>query len=151
MYKRQYHNHDFEFVKIDGKYGLDIMYDKVDADLLKTEIDTCWVNVGGENPADYVRKYTGRAPLVHLKDYAGFKNENMYELIGVESSKPKKDSDFEFRPVGSGVQDMPAIISASKDAGAEWLIVEIDNPCTGLTPMETIKLSADYVHGLKEV
>ena len=47
-----YHNHDFEFDKIDGKYALDILYDTVPADLLQTELDTCWVNVGGENPAD---------------------------------------------------------------------------------------------------
>ena len=47
-----YHNHDFEFVKIDGKYALDILYDTIPADYLQTEIDTCWVNVGGENPAE---------------------------------------------------------------------------------------------------
>ena len=64
-----YHNHDFEFAKIDGKYALDVLYDTVPADLLQTELDTCWVNVGGENPAAYVRKYTGRAPVVHLKDF----------------------------------------------------------------------------------
>ena len=66
-----YHNHDFEFVKIDGKYGLDLIYERVPASLLETEIDTCWANVGGENPSKYVLKYTGRAPVVHLKDFAG--------------------------------------------------------------------------------
>ena len=57
-----YHNHDFEFVKIGGKYALDVLYDTVPADLLQTELDTCWVNVGGEDPSAYVRKYAGRAP-----------------------------------------------------------------------------------------
>ena len=82
-----YHNHDFEFEKIDGKYKLDIMYEEIPADLLQTELDTCWVNVGGENPADYIRKYSGRAPLVHLKDFVGSKSENMYELIGDDKAK----------------------------------------------------------------
>ena len=52
-----YHNHDFEFQKIDGKYVLDYMYDTIPASLLQTELDTCWVNVGGENPSQYLLEY----------------------------------------------------------------------------------------------
>ena len=140
-----YHNHDFEFLKIDGKYALDILYDEVPADLLQTELDTCWVNVGGEEPAAYVRKYTGRAPVVHLKDFAGEKSENMYALIGIKSDESKKPSTFEFRPVGSGKQNFPEIIKASEEAGALWLVVEQDNPSMGLTPMECAAKSREYL------
>ncbi len=140
-----YHNHDFEFVKLDGKYALDVLYEKVGPELLATEIDTCWVNVGGEDPANYVRKYAGRAPIVHLKDFYGEKSDNMYGLIGVKDDKPKRPSNFEFRPVGYGVQDMPEIIKAAGEAGAEWLIVEQDQPSMGLTPMECIAKSREYL------
>jgi sugar phosphate isomerase/epimerase len=147
-----YHNHDFEFVTIDGKYALDILYEEVSADLLQTELDVCWVNVGGENPVSYVRKYTGRAPVVHLKDYFGEKSENMYELIGIKSEKTARPLDdlkaFEYRPVGSGLQDFPAIIDAAKDAGAEWIVVEQDNPSMGLTPMECIEKSREYLKSI---
>ena len=34
-----YHNHDFEFIKIDGKYALDILYDSIGENLLKTELE----------------------------------------------------------------------------------------------------------------
>mgnify|MGYP000479193432 CR=1 FL=1 len=34
-----YHNHDFEFKKVDGEYGLDILYKKVPAAYLQTELD----------------------------------------------------------------------------------------------------------------
>ena len=64
-----YHNHDFEFVKIGDKYGIDVMYETVPADHLQTELDTCWVNVGGEDPAKFIEKYSGRTPVVHLKDF----------------------------------------------------------------------------------
>lgn len=140
-----YHNHDFEFLKIDGKYALDILYDTVPADLLQTELDTCWVNVGGEDPADYIKKYTGRAPVVHLKDFAGEKSDDMYELIGIEKKAPTRPSNFEFRPVGKGNQDFPAILEAAKSAGAEWVVVEQDEPSMGLTRMESIKTSIDYL------
>ena len=51
-----YHNHDFEFKKIDGKYALDLLYESVSAELLQTELDLCWVKVGGEEPENYLRK-----------------------------------------------------------------------------------------------
>jgi len=140
-----YHNHDFEFITVDGKYALDVLYDTIPADLLQTELDTCWVNVGGEDPAAYVRKYTGRAPVVHLKDFNGERSDDMYELIGIEKKAPKRPGGFEFRPVGSGLQDFPAILAAAKEAGAEWVVVEQDQATMGLTPMESIKKSIDYL------
>ena len=140
-----YHNHDFEFMTIDGKYALDILYDTIPADYLQTEIDTCWVNVGGENPSEYVKNYKGRAPIVHLKDFFGEKSDDMYELIGIEKKAPTRPSNFEFRPVGSGLQDFPAILASAQAAGAEWVVVEQDQATMGLTPLESIKKSIDYL------
>jgi len=144
-----YHNHDFEFVRLEnGAYGFDDIYTQVPADLLQTEIDTCWVNVAGENPAAYVRKYAGRCPLVHLKDfYMEGKAEGMYELIGVEKHEAMKQGHFEFRPVGHGVQDMPAIVAASAESGASWVVVEQDSS-VGRTPMEAVKMSREFLAGL---
>ena len=143
--KLLYHNHDFEFTKIDGKYALDILYDSVPADLLQTELDTCWVNVGGENPSDYIMKYAGRSPVVHLKDFVGSKSENMYELIGIDKKAERSAEQFDFRPVGSGKQDFPAILVAAEKAGASWVVVEQDMPALGLTPMECAKKSREYL------
>ena len=140
-----YHNHDFEFTKIDGKYALDILYDSVSADILQTELDTCWVNVGGEDPAAYLKKYAGRAPVVHLKDFAGSKSENMYELIGIEKKAAPASEAFELRPVGSGKQDFPAILKAAEESGTTWVIVEQDNPSMGLSPMECAAKSRAYL------
>lgn len=144
-----YHNHDFEFIKIDGEYALDILYKEVPADILETEIDTCWVNVGGENPAEYVLKYSGRANILHLKDFVGGKSENMYALIGIDENEDKDTvGKFEFRPVGSGVQDFPAILASAEKAGTKWVVVEQDNPSMELTPIECAKKSIDYLKTL---
>ncbi len=141
-----YHNHDFEFVCLQGKRGLDVLYERVDADRLATELDTCWVRVGGEDPAAYVRKYKGRAPVVHLKDYVGSKSEHMYELIGVDGQAQAPVSTFEFRSVGAGVQDFVAILDAAREAGAAWVVVEQDQPSAGLSPMEAAGKSLAYIH-----
>ena len=148
----QYHNHDFEFVKLDGEYALDVLYSTVPAEYLKTQIDTCWANVGGEDPAKYVLKYTGRAPTVHLKDFSGVKGENMYALIGIDDKKDTKASNeqFSLRPCGSGCQNFEAIIDASKKAGAKWLIIEQDNASDGLTSLECAEKSFNYIKGLNK-
>lgn len=143
-----YHNHDFEFGKIGGAYILDTYYGTIPADLLQTELDTCWVNVGGENPADFVRKYSGRSPVVHLKDFVGGKTENMYALIGTDAAKEDSKGKFAFRSVGAGVQDIPAILAAAGDAGAHWVVVEQDSPTEGKTPLECAKMSIDYLKSL---
>lgn len=149
--KLAYHNHDFEFTKIDGEYALDILYKEVGPDLLQTQLDTCWVNVGGEDPAKYILKYSGRTPTVHLKDFVGQKGENMYALIGIDDGAAKKVDEtqaFCLRPVGYGKQDFPAILKASEKSGAKWVIVEQDNPSMDKTPMECAEMSINYLKSL---
>lgn len=133
-----YHNHDFEFVKINGEYGLDILYNSVDSSVLKSEIDTCWVRVGGEDPAQYIRKYSNRAPVVHLKDY------------DPEEQKEEESKGFSFRPLGYGVQNFDEILRACHDAGAKWVIVEQDEPSFNKTPLECAKMSIDYISGINK-
>ena len=140
-----YHNHDFEFTKIDGEYGLDILYSNISAEYLQTELDVCWVTVGGEDPVKYIKKYTDRAPIVHLKDFWGEKSDNMYEIIGEEGKAPERPKNFEFRPNGKGVVNFPPILEAAREAGTAWVVVEQDQPSMGLTPMESIKTSIDYL------
>lgn len=144
-----YHNHDFEFEKIDGEYALDVLYREVGPELLQTQVDTCWVNVGGEEPAAYVRKYAGRAPTVHLKDFTGEKTANMYALIGIDDDKDAEPVEaFGFRPVGYGKQDFPKILAAAEAAGAKWVIVEQDQPALDKTPLECAEMSVKYLKSL---
>ncbi|MEE1006079.1 MAG: sugar phosphate isomerase/epimerase [Acutalibacteraceae bacterium] len=145
-----YHNHDFEFQKVDGEYKLDRLYSDVSADLLLTQLDTCWVNVGGENPSDYIRKYNGRIEIIHLKDFVGGKSENMYGLIGADGKEKAEDTSkkFKLRPVGCGVQNFPAILDACKEVGATWVVVEQDEPSMGKTRLECAEVSINYLKSL---
>ncbi len=144
-----YHNHDFEFEKINGEYALDILYKEVSKDLLETELDTCWVNVGGENPSEYILKYRDRTNIVHLKDFVGSKSENMYALIGIDENEKKETTGaFEFRPVGYGIQNFEDILNAAEEVNASWVIIEQDNPSLGKTSVECAKMSIDYIKKL---
>lgn len=148
-----YHNHDFEFNKFEDKFLLDWNYETIPAEYLQPQIDTCWVHYAGYNPAEYLMKYAGRIKVVHLKDFVCEKlgGGPVYALIGndgSEETKPsKEESGFDFRPVGYGIQDFPAIIEAAEKAGAEILIVEQDHS-TQHSPMEAAKMSREYLKTL---
>lgn len=144
-----YHNHDFEFIKMpNGQYALDYIYTEIGPDLLQTELDTCWVKVAGECPVAYIKKYAGRSPVVHLKDFIKEgKPANMYELIGIETEKKEETGKFEFRPVGHGMQDFPPILEAAVESGAEWVVVEQDQSYDTAS-IDAIKMSREYLKGL---
>ena len=137
-----YHNHDCEFVTLSGMYGLDFLDEAIPSDLLKTELDVCWVKYAGEEPATYIRKYAGRCPIIHLKDYVGQKEEGLtpYALIGLEEKEKKEAPAFEFRPVGYGCQDVKSILEAGIESEAEWFVVEQDQS-VGRPPLEAAGMS----------
>ena len=117
-----YHNHDFEFERFDGQYGLDLLYENSESHLLQAEIDTYWVQNGGVDPAAYIRKYANRAPLIHVKDMAN-------------------DEKKSFAEVGTGSLDWPSIFEAAEAGGAQAYIVEQDF-CPG-NPIDSIRISLD--------
>ncbi len=142
-----YHNHDFEFVKLpDGRYGYDAMFEAIDHDNLQSELDTCWCDVATGDVPGFVKKYSGRIPVVHLKDYIK-KGEvkNMYKLIGIDSEDDGSDTGyFGFRPVGFGQMIWEPVLEASIDAGANWVIVEQDEHYE-LDPLECARRSREYL------
>lgn len=144
-----YHNHDFEFFVLpDGRFSLEAIYACASDDLLQTEIDVCWAKTAGNDPAALVRKYPGRAPLVHLKDFSGIPEQSRYDNFGLKFTRPADAEPFSLQPVGRGCQDIPSILAAAEEAGTEWLIVEQDSPAAGDTPMESIAYSATYMNTL---
>jgi sugar phosphate isomerase/epimerase len=148
-----YHNHDFEFELFEDKFLLDWLYESIPSDLLQTEIDTCWVRYAGYDPAEYIKKYAGRSPIVHLKDFVckNFNKDPVYALIDNSGNEIKKDSkeesNFKFQPIGYGIQDFPAILKASEIAGVDYVVVEQDSS-PDHPQMEAAKMSRDYLLGL---
>ncbi|SEA94946.1 Sugar phosphate isomerase/epimerase [Pseudobutyrivibrio sp. ACV-2] len=142
-----YHNHDFEFVKLEnGKWGYDEMFDSIPADNLQSELDTCWCDVATGEAPEFVKKYTNRIPVVHLKDYIK-KGEvkNMYKLIGIEEEESEGDTGyFGFRPVGFGQMIWEPVLDAAIEANANWVIVEQDEHYE-LEPLECARRSREYL------
>lgn len=116
-----YHNHAYELERYAGRTGLEILFDAAPRGALAAELDTYWLQFGGVNPATWIRRFKGRLPLVHLKD------------LSVSGGEPV---DAE---VGEGNLDWMEILSACRDAGARWLVVEQDSPRRD--PLEAVAIS----------
>lgn len=117
-----YHNHAHELDLYDGEYALDILFNQVDSEYLKAEIDTYWVTYAGLDAIEYMKKYSGRTPLIHIKDMAATKER-------------------EFTEIGNGTIDIKSISEQTKNNGAQWLIVEQD--ICKRNPIESVKISFD--------
>ena len=149
--KLGYHNHDFEFETFEGKYLHDYIFEAVDEDKIFPEIDTCWVRYAGLSPEDKICQFAGRVPVVHLKDFTcnNLAGGPVYALIdnsGKEQEKDnKEENNFEFRPLGMGMQNFAKILEACEKSGTETVIVEQDRTYGGMTELEAAKIARDYL------
>ena len=64
-----YHNHNFEFNRVEGKVPFyDIFMKELDSDLVTMELDIFWTAKAGQDPVEIIRKYPGRFQIFHMKD-----------------------------------------------------------------------------------
>ncbi|MCL2526972.1 MAG: sugar phosphate isomerase/epimerase [Defluviitaleaceae bacterium] len=143
-----YHNHDFELQEKTpcGAFVLDALFSETKADELQAQLDTGWVTAAGQDPVAYIKKYAGRCPTVHLKDITPANTDKTVELLNSES-KLESGAKYEDRPVGQGIQDMPAVTKAAVEAGALIMVVELDE-AVGITSLEAAKQSREYLKAL---
>lgn len=122
-----YHNHNHELVRYNGKTWLARLYENVSPQVLKAEIDTYWIQAGGGDPTEWIRRCAGREPLLHLKD------------MSITSER-----ELRMAEIGEGNLNWPAIIKAAKEGGVEWYLVEQDT-CYGRDPFESLAISFQFL------
>ena len=107
-----YHNHSFEFERYPHGEGsrtaLEIIYDESDPRYVQAEIDTYWIQHGGGDVVQWIKKMTNRMPVIHVKDMVMSGREQL------------------MAEVGEGNLNWPAILNACTEANVEWLAVEQD-------------------------
>lgn len=89
--KFSYHNHDFEFVAIDGIVPYDILLERCDPALVSFELDLFWTVKAGRDPIEIIRANPTRFPMCHVKDM---------------------DEAGNMADVGAGVMDFASIFAA---------------------------------------
>ena len=117
-----YHNHDFEFVQHNGTTLMDTLLTHTDSSLVKFELDAYWAAYAGVDPLAFLQQYTGRIPLVHLKDMT-----------------PERT----FAEVGDGTLNLAHLIEVARASGTQEFIVENDAPA--LPSLESAKRSLENI------
>ena len=105
-----WHNHDFEFKPLaDGSLPIEHLL----GDRILWEADVAWAVRGGADPLQWIERYRGRIPLVHVKDIA--------------AAGDKADEDG-WADVGAGSLPWAELWRQCVAAGAETMVAEHDNP-----------------------
>jgi len=102
-----FHNHDFEFHKIDGELIYDKLMAEFDPKLVKMQFQVSVISLGYQ-AADYFEKYPGRFISIHLQDW---------------SATDKKEV-----ALGQGIVDWKRLWKAAAKSGAKNYFVEVDQP-----------------------
>lgn len=100
-----YHNHAFEFGKVEGEVIYDLMLKELDPKLVTMEMDLYWVFNADQDPFKYFEKYPGRFEMWHVKD--------------MDKADRNRNAD-----VGTGTIDFKALFAKAKQSGLKYFFVE---------------------------
>lgn len=133
--KLSYHNHNFEFEpKEGGVTPYDVFIKEFSPDV-GFEIDVFWVKAAGLDPAELIKKLSGRVTQLHLKDLKDGLKLPSYGSLPNDA----------FQELGDGIIPMEPIIAAAKAAGVQHCHVEQDQSPDALA---SIRQSMDYLKKL---
>ncbi|MBQ7543150.1 MAG: sugar phosphate isomerase/epimerase [Clostridia bacterium] len=128
-----YHNHAFEFHRLDDHMGcmMDLLLNETDPELFWFIPDLAWIRYGGQDPAEFLYKMRGRVKVVHFKDYVF-----------------DKDGYRKFVSLGRGVVDLKACYQAVCELGIPFIAYEQDCDWTDGDPFKSTEESWAFLQSL---
>jgi sugar phosphate isomerase/epimerase len=113
-----FHNHEFEFAKLDNQLIYDALMGRFDPELVKMQFQTEVINLGYK-ASTYFNKYPGRFISAHLSDWTADKKQV---------------------PIGQGIIDWKEFFASAKTGGVQNFFVEMN--------LVNLKDSVVYIHQL---
>ena len=114
-----FHNHEMEFVMLEGQLIYDALMSYFNPDLVKMQFQTEVINLGFK-ASTYFNKYPGRFISAHLSDWTADKKEV---------------------PIGKGIIDWKEFFISAKTGGVNNYFVEMN--------FDKFQESSKYIHGLQ--
>lgn len=109
-----YHNHDFEFERVDGRLIMDMLIEDTVPEF-GFILDTFWLQSGGVSPMDYIKRVEGRMKVCHFKDMKIVRDEKFPRKIGPV-----------FTEVGTGNLPLVSCMKACMDTSVSHVVIEQD-------------------------
>ena len=131
-----HHNHDYDFRgSINGEMIMDYIVKPEGNLFLYPEIDTYWAKVGGADPFEYMKKFSGRIPMIHFKDMKS----------DLSLSYPESLAE-----IGTGCIDFLPFLKWGEKNGIESYIVEQDVSALSGGMLESMAVSLENLIKLSE-
>ena len=130
--KLQYHNHWFEFDKLDNKDLIQRILEDFPAESIDFTLDLGWAAFAGADVLQLIDTLKGRLSRIHLKDYQDKPEDGSITTIAY------------LRPIYEGKLPYDDYIPALKKAGCEYALVEQDY-CYGEDPFDCLKRSYEHI------
>ena len=131
-----YHVHGYEFWKHENGTLLDYIINNTNPEDVSFEMDVFWVQFGGGDPVQLLKKYGNRWKLIHLKDLKKGAKKDLTGLTGPENNVP----------LGEGELDIPGILREANKLGIKHFFIEDESDY----PMTQVPKSIAYLKSLKE-
>lgn len=106
--KLMYHNHDFEFEKINGTHMINYLLEGFTPEEMGITLDSYWVHHAGGDVVSWIETCKDRISCVHLKD------------IAMTNKQPV------MAPVMEGNMNFKSIMNALENSCCEYALVEQD-------------------------
>lgn len=123
-----YHNHDFEFLELEGQVPMEMIIEQTDPELVQMELDIYWSTKAGRDTFELFDKYPNRFALWHVKDMS-------------------KTRENETTFVGDGSINYAEIFQKARNTGMEHFFVEQEHYPTPV--FEGLQKSFEYLNALK--
>jgi sugar phosphate isomerase/epimerase len=143
--KYAYHNHHYSFQKLEGEFPQDIMMAGSDKDLVDFEMDIYWVVTAGQDPAEWLKKYSGRFAMGHVKDR--HKQSAITEIEKLEKADPNFGLNVSC-VLGTGQINFDNVLTVAKNNGMKYFIVEQER-WDNSTPLKDAGKDATFMNKYK--
>ncbi|HEX2999422.1 MAG TPA: sugar phosphate isomerase/epimerase [Armatimonadota bacterium] len=159
-----YHNHNSDFDVFNGEHVIDILIKNTDPELVTFELDAGWAWRAGIDAAAFIRSYSGRFCLIHIKEttrvlgpeddfrklFADVKRGPDGWPILTPEIKAKLDEHRKINcKLGDGLINVPELKKAADAQGTRAYIVEREYGYTG-DIFTSLAEDCAYLRGMKD-
>ena len=131
-----YHAHGYEFWPHENGTLLDYIINNTNPEYVSFEMDVFWIQFGGGDPVQLLKKYGNRWKLIHLKDLKKGAKKDLTGLTGPENNVP----------LGEGELDIPGILREANKIGIKHFFIEDESDYV----ITQVPKSIAYLKSLKE-
>src|SRR6202012_1061582 len=130
-----YHAHDYPYKKVDGQLPIDVLLANTDKNLVDFQMDYYYTVTEGQDPEAYIKKYSPRFRLCHMRDV-------------LKERLPKGSEEESACDLGQGIINYPHLLSTALDNGMQYFFVE-QSRFYHETPLQSAAVNLKYLNALK--